>query len=139
MHTHGDGLIHIHPLRHRARPARTRPSASTSSTAGGARTTTRFKLWDGTEHKTGDKCDGKEATVRWEVNGEPQSGDISNYQPENGDVIALAFLPEGEEIGDAAVGVRARGAERPRNRVGATTDRRRPDDDARTTPTTVPR
>ncbi|GIU86869.1 MAG: hypothetical protein KatS3mg009_1384 [Acidimicrobiia bacterium] len=38
--------------------------------------------------------------MRWEVNGEPREGDISDYRPADGDVIALALLPEDEEIGE---------------------------------------
>ena len=122
-----------HPPVPRPEPrARTRRSASTSSYGGWSADADSFKLWDGTEHKTGDKCGDEEATVRWEVNGEPQSGDISDYKPQNGDVIALALLPEGRGDRRAAVGVRARGAERPPTRARRDTDgagatrRRRP-------------
>ena len=99
IHSHGDGLIHIHP--YVTSESGDRATVGKFFEYGGwSADADSFKLWDGTEHKTGDDCDGKEATVRWEVNGEPQSGDISDYKPDNGDVIALALLPEGEEIGE---------------------------------------
>ncbi|MGH8977176.1 MAG: hypothetical protein ACRDV7_03795 [Acidimicrobiia bacterium] len=99
LHSHGDGLIHIHPY----------VSAESGDNAtvgqfleygGWSADEDSFRLWDGTEHAAGDKCGDNEATVRWELNGEPQSGNISSYRPENNDIIALALLPEGEQIGE---------------------------------------
>ena len=60
IHTHGDGLIHIHPFLSRG-AATTRPSAGTSSSAAGAPTPTRSSCGTSTEHKTGDKCGDKSA------------------------------------------------------------------------------
>jgi hypothetical protein len=98
LHSHGDGLMHIHPY--------------TSDEAGDRATLGQFleeggwsasgdslELWDGTEHRDGQDCDGKEATVRWSVNGEERDGNPSDFKPNDGDVVALAFLPEGEDIG----------------------------------------
>jgi hypothetical protein len=99
LHTHGDGLMHIHPFLTRAAGDNATVGAYLEL-GGWSATDDSFTLWDGTEHATGDQCDGKDATVRWEVNGEPQSGDISDYRPEDGDVVALALLPEGEDIGE---------------------------------------
>ena len=45
-------------------------------------------------------CGDEEATVRWELNGEPHDGSITSYRPKDGDIIALALLPEDQEIGD---------------------------------------
>lgn len=99
IHTHGDGLIHIHPFLSRA--AGDNATVGRYFKLGGwSANSDSFKLWDGTEHKTGDKCGDEKATVRWEVNGEAQSGNISDYKPANGDVIALALLPKGDKIGE---------------------------------------
>jgi hypothetical protein len=56
-------------------------------------------LWDGKTHQTGDKCDGKPAEVRWELNGKPQTDSITDLRPQNGDIIALALLPKSQKIG----------------------------------------
>jgi hypothetical protein len=99
IHTHGDGLIHIHPFISRA-AGENATVGKYFELGGWEADSDSFTLWDGEEHKTGDTCGDEEATVRWEVNGEPQSGNISEYKPDDGDVIALALLPEGQEIGE---------------------------------------
>src|SRR4029079_1825465 len=66
IHTHGDGLIHIHPFLSRA--AGDNATVGRYFKLGGwSANSDSFKLWDGTEHKTGDKCGDKSASVRWEV------------------------------------------------------------------------
>jgi hypothetical protein len=99
LHTHGDGLMHIHPFLARA--------AGENATVGlylevGSRNfhadKDSFKVWDGQEHKTGDECDGKPAEVRWALNGEEQDGNISDYRVQDQDQIVIALLPKDEEI-----------------------------------------
>lgn len=98
IHSHGDGLIHIHP--------------HTSDEAGGNATVGRFfsnggwelsedsiSTWTGAERTNGDECDGEEATVRWSVNGEERDGNPADYRPQDLDVVAIAFLPADAEIG----------------------------------------
>jgi hypothetical protein len=98
LHSHGDGLIHIHPF--------------TEDEAGDNATVGRFfeyggfevdeehlKLWDGLDVTNGATCpDGRAAKVRWAVNGEEQSGNPSDFHPEDQDVITIAFLPDGDAI-----------------------------------------
>ena len=98
IHTHGDGLIHIHPFLSRA-AGKNATVGLYFKLGGWEASQDSFTLWDGQTHKTGDKCGDKTATVRWELNGKAQSGSISDYNPQNGDVIALALLPKGEKIG----------------------------------------
>jgi hypothetical protein len=99
IHTHGDGLIHIHPFLSRA-SGENATVGLYLKLGGWEASSDSFSLWDGETHESGDECDGEPATVRWELNGEPQTGDISKYRPQNDDVIALALLPEGAEIGE---------------------------------------
>lgn len=98
LHSHGDGLIHIHPF--------------AEDEAGEEATVGRFleyggweidedhmSLWDGLEVNSGDPCpDGRTARVRWMVNGEEQDGNPSDYKPDDQDVISIAFLPDGDPI-----------------------------------------
>lgn len=100
LHSHGDGLIHIHPF--------------ADDEAGGQATVgrffeyggwilaeDRFKLWEGDGHQNGQTCpDGRVANVRFEVNGEPRTGDPADVKPEDNDVVAIAFLPDGDVIGE---------------------------------------
>ncbi|HEX5614765.1 MAG TPA: hypothetical protein VFZ83_06380 [Acidimicrobiia bacterium] len=99
IHSHGDGLIHIHPY--------------TSDESGENATVGHFlenggwdvsadslSVWGGVERTNGEECDGEEASVRWSVNGEEQEGDPADYKPKDLDVVAIAFLPDGDEIGE---------------------------------------
>jgi len=101
IHSHGDGLVHIHPY--------------TSDEAGERATLGRFfdnggwdisedsfSVWGGIERSNDgdDDCGGTEASVRWSVNGEEQTGDPGDYRPDNLDIVAIAFLPDDEEIGE---------------------------------------
>jgi len=109
LHSHGDGLIHIHPF--------------TDDEAGGNATVGRFfeyggweigedhikltnddpkRNWaDGVSLANGAPCfDGRPGKVRWKVNGSEESGNPGDYAPEDGDVIEIAFLPEGDAIPD---------------------------------------
>jgi hypothetical protein len=98
LHSHGDGLIHIHPF--------------VDDEAGGAATVGRYfdyggglldeeriVAWDDTDVSNGQSCpDGRAATVRWAVNGEERSGNPADYRPDDGDVITIAFIPDGDAI-----------------------------------------
>jgi hypothetical protein len=103
IHSHGDGQMHLEP--------RSRAEAYTNATvglllasAGGELTPRSIRLSDGTDLGDGDKCpnlDNQSAGLRWSVNGteKPKGSDPSRYVPNDGEVIALAFLPEKAEIG----------------------------------------
>ncbi|MGH8972872.1 MAG: hypothetical protein ACRD0C_06670 [Acidimicrobiia bacterium] len=101
IHSHGDGFIHMHPY--------SRAGANENATVGlflsqadEKVTNDSIKLGDGTDLKNGDECvnlDGKPGKLRWSVNGEEKKGNPARYVPNDRDVIALAFLPEGEDIG----------------------------------------
>lgn len=100
IHSHGDGLVHIHPY--------------TSDESGERATLGRFfenggwdvsadsfSVWGGIERANGeDDCSGDAATVRWSVDGEEQEGDPADYRPEDLEVVAIAFLPDDVEIGE---------------------------------------
>lgn len=100
VHSHGDGFIHMHPY--------SRAGANENATIGlffsqadEKVTADSIKLADGT-WKNGDKCanlDKKPGKVRWSVNGKEKKGNPARYVPSDRDVFALAFLPDGEEIG----------------------------------------
>ncbi len=101
IHSHGDGFIHMHPA--------SRAGANQRATVGlfldqaGEKVNAKeLELADGADLKNGDKCpnlDNKVGKIRWSVNDKEKSGNPANYVPNDGDVVALAFLPEGEKIG----------------------------------------
>lgn len=104
LHTHGDGLMHMHPF-------------GTSYTGEGANignfgenvglevTDTSFTV-DGTELSNGDECDdGTEGTVQlkvWDNPDDPEgrliASDLADYAPQEFSMWVLAFVPEGTEI-----------------------------------------
>jgi hypothetical protein len=111
LHTHNDGFIHV--------------EAAVSSEAGNNATLARFleyggwawsrdslSMWAGpatdptqTDWSNGDECPagstlaGQTGVVRWSLNCKEKTGDANKYKIRDGDVVALAFLPKGEEIG----------------------------------------
>jgi hypothetical protein len=113
IHTHGDGFIHIHPF--------------VSSEGGSNATVGKFldyggwsasessiDVWTGpsfeptkTEWKSGDKCPndagepgrGKPGQVVFEVNCKTVSGSPSDHELADQEVVAIGFLPKGEEMG----------------------------------------
>jgi hypothetical protein len=98
IHSHGDGLIHIHPFT--ANEAGENATVGTYFEFGGwSVSEDSFEVWEGNEQTSGDECGNKEATVRWSVNGKEKTGNLADYRPQDQDVIALALLPEGKKIG----------------------------------------
>ncbi|MDZ4828368.1 MAG: hypothetical protein SGJ13_18155 [Actinomycetota bacterium] len=98
VHSHGDGLVHIHPF--------VSGEAGANATmgkffeyGGWSAGADSFEVWDGAVHQSGDLCDGQAAVVSWTLNGEAQDGDITAHRLADGDVIALALIPEGDEVG----------------------------------------
>jgi hypothetical protein len=109
IHSHGDGLIHIHPF---------------NSSEGGANATLgrfmdyggwslnsdSFSLWDGptgapAKEAKGDECtlpDGskQKGELTWYLNGKKQTGNPADYRPKNRDQIALVFAPPGTNLAD---------------------------------------
>ena len=98
IHSHGDGMIHIHPF---IESAAGRHATVGTFLAGGGWTVTEtsIDLGSGARYRNGDACpDGKPGVLRWSVNGQEQHGNLAAFVPFNGDVIALAFLPAGQPI-----------------------------------------
>lgn len=105
IHSHGDGFIHMHPY--------SRAGANENATVGlfleqanEEISSDSIKLTDGTDLKNGDECpnlDNKPGKLRWSINGKERKGNPARFVPSDRDVVALAFLPDGVEIGDPPV------------------------------------
>jgi hypothetical protein len=108
LHSHGDGLMHIHPFS--SDEAGDKATLGRFLSYGGWTTSdSSFHVWDDKEHKNGDKCGtgagAKEAEVQWTVGrfgktwtGTPRSGNPSDYKPKNGDIVAIYLLPKGAKL-----------------------------------------
>ncbi len=96
LHSHSDGIIHLEP--------------ATSEESGEDATLGKyfeFGKWDldstsynflGAERKNGDACGDAKGVLKWSVNGAEQKGNPAHYVLEDGDVIVVAFVPEGTEL-----------------------------------------
>lgn len=107
IHSHGDGLIHLHPF--------------SSDEAGEKATLGRFmdyggwsissdeiKAWDGMPHRNGQECTGAtpgKGEIQWKVgrHNEPwpakaRTGNPADYRPKNGDIVAIYFVPKGSPL-----------------------------------------
>jgi hypothetical protein len=117
IHSHADGLIHIHPFN--SSESGSHATVGRFLTYGGwSASSDSLDLWAGADGKpvkvkNGDECtqaDGtkKKGTLTWYVNGKKQSGSPADYQPKDKDKIALLFDPAGTTLeslsADAAVG-----------------------------------
>ena len=108
IHSHGDGLMHIHPFA--SDEAGDKATLGRFLSYGGWSTSdSSFKVWDGKQHQNGDTCgsgaDAKKAEVQWTVGrfgkkwtGTPRTGNPSDYHPKNGDIVAVYLLPKGAEL-----------------------------------------
>ncbi len=107
LHSHGDGLMHLHPF--------SSDEAGTNATVGRfvdyggwSLSASSMTLWDGSEHDNGQSCEegaDEPAEVQWTVGhygkpwtGKPRAGNPADYKPKNADIVAVYFLPKGEEL-----------------------------------------
>ena len=94
IHTHDDGVIHIHPLIHSEEGEGAR-LVQWFEYGGGVLTQSEMRLPGGREiFRNGDMCpDGNESVLQVFVNGE-RLDDWSRYIPNDGDHVSVAFGPE---------------------------------------------
>ena len=107
IHSHGDGLIHIHPF-NSSESGKNATVGRFFDYGGWSASSDSLDLWSGTDGKriqvkNGGACtqaDGtkKKGVLTWYVNGKKQSGDPSGYRPKNLDRIVLAFDPAGTTL-----------------------------------------
>jgi hypothetical protein len=109
IHSHGDGLIHIHPF-NSSESGDNATLGKFLEYGGWSASSSSLDLWPGPDgnavkEKNGDTCklaDGseKKGTLTWYVNGKKQSGDPSGYHPKDRQQIALVFAPAGTKLAD---------------------------------------
>lgn len=112
IHSHGDGLMHIHPYSSAAsgKNATVGRFVKDNDGAGWELDGTSMKLWDGVQYTNGDKCTsgqfkGQKAQLVWATGhfGDPWKGTLrkgnpADFNPQNADIVAIAFLPKGQKI-----------------------------------------
>lgn len=108
VHSHGDGFMHLHPRSTSGAHERATVGLYVDQALGDNEVKREEIKVDGYDRvENGDECpdgeyEGQEAKVRWSVNKteKPEGSNPADYIPEDGDVIAIAFLPEDVPIGD---------------------------------------
>ena len=98
IHTHGDGIIHIHPF--------VRSSSGNNATLKVFADATGMDLSDnelqlpgGKSYKSGDtKCGDKTGIVQVKVNDKVITDNVADINPKDGDLITIAFAPKGAEL-----------------------------------------
>jgi len=92
VHTHGDGVVHIHP-ESRSEMGRNANLRRFFESAGAVFAQDRIELPDGTRYRNGDRCpDGTAGMLRLLVNGKPSDA-YERYVPRDGDTIVVEFGP----------------------------------------------
>ena len=98
IHSHGDGIIHIHPF--------VRSAAGKNATLEVFADATGLELSDdrievpgGKTYKAGDtKCGGKDAIVQVKVNEKVITSAVNKFKLNDGDLVTIAFAPKGAEL-----------------------------------------
>jgi hypothetical protein len=102
LHTHGDGLMHIHPFTTAATGKRA-TIGTWSKQVGLALTDTSVKT-STVNRKNGQDCNGAKGTVQlwvWDsANADARriKDHLADYRPQDGSLFTIAFLAEGAEV-----------------------------------------
>jgi hypothetical protein len=97
IHTHGDGIIHIHPFVASAAGNNAKLKVFAQTVDMTLKTDT-LKFPGGKTYHDGDKCDGKAGEVQLFVNNNRVSGNPAEYKPKDRDLIVVAFAPKSADI-----------------------------------------
>jgi len=99
IHSHADGLVHIEPLTRRE-SGKNATLARFFEAAGVEVDEDSVQLPGGEEYTEGEtKCGGEDGVVQLKVNDEPPvATGLTSRKMEEGDVVTIAFTPEGSEI-----------------------------------------
>jgi hypothetical protein len=104
LHSHGDGFMHMHPFS--AAGAGSNANVGLFYSQAGDKVSAGQVKFAKQTYKNGDTCDNldkKPGLVRWSVNGQEKTGNPGRFVPNNRDVVAIAFLPKGVDIGTPPV------------------------------------
>jgi len=100
LHSHGDGFMHMHPFS--AAGAGSNANVGLFYSQAGDKVSASQVKFAKQTYKNGEPCDNldkKPGLVRWSVNGQEKTGNPGRFVPKDHDVVAIAFLPKGVDIG----------------------------------------
>jgi hypothetical protein len=96
IHTHGDGIIHVHPFSQAASGNRATLDKF-EDTMGINISRDKLEIGD-RKYSNGDKCGDKPGEVRVLVDGEPFTGDPSDIKFTDRQALVIAFAPKDVEL-----------------------------------------
>ncbi len=96
IHTHNDGVIHIHPFT-RAVSGSKATFGAFAQTVGLSVTEDSVKVGDKT-YKNGEKCGDKEGRLQVLLNGKERPGDPKEIRLQDRDKLVIAFAPRDAKI-----------------------------------------
>ena len=98
IHSHGDGIIHIHPFV-RSAAGRNATLEVFADAIGLELEDDRLEVPGGETYNAGDdECDGKDAIVQVKVNDKLVTEEVASIKLNDGDLITIAFAPKGAEL-----------------------------------------
>lgn len=97
IHTHNDGVIHIHPFT-RAAAGRKATVDVFARAVGLTVEDDRIKVPGGKTYRSGDRCGKKKGSVRVYLNGDLRRGDPGGIRLRDRDLLVFAFAPSGAEV-----------------------------------------
>lgn len=98
IHTHGDGVVHIHPFT-KAASGRNATFGVFAEAVGLKVGETRIEVPGGKNYKNGDACpDGKKGKVKVYLNGDEDPGDPRKIRLRDRDLLVIAFVPPGVDV-----------------------------------------
>ena len=98
IHSHADGIIHIHPFV-RSAAGRNATLSVFADATGMELSDDRIEVPGGETYEAGDdECDGKDAIVQVKVNDKLVTEEVANIKLNDGDLITIAFAPKGAEL-----------------------------------------
>jgi hypothetical protein len=98
IHTHGDGVVHIHPFT-KAASGRNATFGVFAETVGLKVSETRVQMPGGKNYKNGDACpDGKKGTLKVYLNKDERPGDPRKIRLRDRDSLVIAFATPGADV-----------------------------------------
>jgi hypothetical protein len=110
IHSHGDGLIHTHPFVN-AEEGNNATLGKYADYGGWSVSSDSIDAWTGPKGapgqkswSDGDTCTfgkykGQKGQLTWAVDGKQRTGNPSDYHQQDGETIAIGFLPKGTDLG----------------------------------------
>lgn len=97
IHTHDDGIVHIHPFR--AASAGRKATFGIFAKAVGLNVSEdSVQAPGGTKYENGDKCGDKKGQLKVFLNGDERRGDPKDIRLRDRDKLVIAFVAEGTKV-----------------------------------------